>query len=224
LFDIFTQGGFFALLQVILIDLVLAGDNAVVIGMSAAHVQHSDRRIVIFWGLTAAVVLRVVLAIFAVHLLKFVPLVIAGGILLLWVCWRLWRDVRQENKERQAAKVLSDCRPAPIAHTHKSHSRAVRRAIVQIAAADISMSLDNVLAVAGAAMNHITVLVIGLMLSVALMGLAASFVARLLSRYPWISYAGIFIVLFVALRMIWDGVMRLHEAGWFDPATRMLGT
>jgi len=224
LFDIFTQGGFFALLQVILIDLVLAGDNAVVIGMSAAHVQHSDRRTVIFWGLAAAVVLRVVLAIFAVHLLKFVPLVIAGGILLLWVCWRLWRDVRQANKERQAAKVLSDCTPTPAVHTHKSHGKAVRRAIVQIAAADISMSLDNVLAVAGAAMNHITVLVIGLMLSVALMGLAASFVARLLSRYPWISYAGIFIVLFVALRMIWDGVMRLHEAGWFQPAAHLLGT
>jgi len=224
LFDIFTQGGFFALLQVILIDLVLAGDNAVVIGMSAAHVQHSDRRTVIFWGLAAAVVLRVVLAIFAVHLLKFVPLVIAGGILLLWVCWRLWRDIRQENRERQAAKVLSDCTPAPAAHSHKSHGKAVRRAIVQIAAADISMSLDNVLAVAGAAMNHITVLVIGLMLSVALMGLAASFVARLLSRYPWISYAGIFIVLFVALRMIWDGVMRLHEAGWFQPAAHLLGT
>ena len=224
MFDIFTQGGFFALLQVILIDLVLAGDNAVVIGMSAAHVQHSDRRTVIFWGLAAAVVLRVVLAIFAVHLLKFVPLVIAGGILLLWVCWRLWRDVRQANKERQAAKVLSDCTPTPAVHTHKSHGKAVRRAIVQIAAADISMSLDNVLAVAGAAMNHITVLVIGLMLSVALMGLAASFVARLLSRYPWISYAGIFIVLFVALRMIWDGVMRLHEAGWFQPAAHLLGT
>jgi len=225
LFDIFTQGGFFALLQVILIDLVLAGDNAVVIGMSAAHVQHSDRRTVIFWGLAAAVVLRVVLAIFAVHLLKYVPLVIAGGILLLWVCWRLWRDIRQEHKERQAAaKTLSDCTPVHVAHSPKSHRAAVRRAIVHIAAADISMSLDNVLAVAGAAMNHITVLVIGLMLSVALMGLAASFVARLLGRYPWISYAGIFIVLFVALRMIWDGVMRLHEAGWFDPATRMLGT
>jgi YjbE family integral membrane protein len=212
LLDIFTQGGFFALLQVILIDLVLAGDNAVVIGMSAAHVHTSDRRKVIFWGLAAAVVLRVVLAIFAVQLLEFIPLMIAGGILLLWVCWRLWRDVRQAHKETRAAKLLNDLGSPRSAPVPCGNLAAVRRAVLHIAAADISMSLDNVLAVAGAAMHHIEVLVIGLMLSVALMGLAASFVAKLLNRYPWISYAGIFIVLFVALRMIWTGSMLVLQA------------
>ena len=223
MFDIFTQGGFFALLQVILIALVLAGDNAVVIGMSAAHVHTTDRRKVIFWGLVAAVILRVTLAIFAVRLLEFIPLVIAGGILLLWVCWRLWRDVRRANKETQATKLLAESglphsEPVPC-----KNRAAVRRAVVHIAAADISMSLDNVLAVAGAAMRHPWVLVIGLTLSVALMGLAASLVAKLLNRYPWISYAGIFIVLFVALRMIWDGIARLHEAGLLERAVHMLG-
>ena len=210
--DIFTQGGFFALLQVILIDPVLAGDNAVVIGMSAAHVHTSDRRKVIFWGLAAAVVLRVVLAVFAVQLLEYIPLMIAGGILLLWVCWRLWRDVRQSNKELRAAKLLAESGLPCSVPVPCGNLAAVRRAVVHIAAADISMSLDNVLAVAGAAMHHIWVLVIGLSLSVALMGLAASFVAKLLNRYPWISYAGIFIVLFVALRMIWNGAALLAQA------------
>ncbi len=210
--DIFSHGGFFALCQVILIDIVLAGDNAVVIGMSASHVHPSDRRKVIFWGLASAVVLRIVLAVFAVQLLQYIPLVIAGGILLLWVCWRLWRDVRQANKEHCAAKLLSESGAPCNAPTRCKNAAAVRRAVVHIAVADISMSLDNVLAVAGAAMNHLAVLVIGLTLSVALMGLAASFVARLLNRYPWISYAGIFIVLFVALKMIWTGCMLMAHA------------
>jgi len=227
-FDLFTQGGFFALLQVILIDLVLAGDNAVVIGMSAAHVQKADRRHVIFWGLATAVVLRIVLAVFAVHLLKFIPLVIAGGILLLWVAWRLWRDVSHAQKEHHATKVLAGLEgegcPAIVRDANpKAHRKAVRNAILNIAAADISMSLDNVLAVAGAAMNHIIVLVIGLLLSVALMGLAATLVAKLLHKYPWISYAGIFIVLFVACRMIWDGIVRLHETGGLDYVLRYIG-
>jgi len=202
---------------------VLAGDNAVVIGMSAAHVHPVDRRKVIFLGLTAAVVLRVILAIFTVQLLEYIPLMIAGGILLLWVCWRLWRDVRQANKELQATKLLTESGPPHGAPVPCKNHAAVRRAVVHIAAADISMSLDNVLAVAGAAMHHIWVLVIGLSLSVALMGFAASFVARLLNRYPWISYAGIFIVLFVALRMIWDGIVRLHEAGMLERVVHMLG-
>ena len=212
MFDLFTQGGFVALLQVILIDLVLAGDNAVVIGMSAAHVHASDRRKVIFWGLAAAVVLRVILAVFAVQLLEYIPLMIAGGILLLWVCWRLWRDVRQAHKESRAAKLPMELGSLPNAPVRCRNLAAVRRAVIHIAAADISMSLDNVLAVAGAAMHHLEVLVIGLMLSVALMGLAASFVAKLLNKYPWISYAGIFIVLFVALRMIWTGSMLMLQA------------
>ena len=223
--DFFSQGAFFALLQVLLIDIVLAGDNAVVIGMSAAQVPKVDRKTVIFWGLGAAVILRIVLAIFAVQLLHFVPLVILGGVLLLWVTWRLWRDVRHANKEHHALKVLSgenheNClnqRPP------RSHREAVQRAIVSIAAADLSMSLDNVLAVAGAAREHWEVLIIGLSVSVALMGLAATLIAKLLHKYPWISYAGVFIVLFVAIRMIWDGFEKLYAAGGIGPVLRSMG-
>mgnify|MGYP001555275889 CR=1 FL=1 len=212
MFDIFSHGGFFALIQVILIDLVLAGDNAVVIGMSAAHVPKVDRRKVIFLGLLAAVVLRVILAVFAVSLLEYIPLMIAGGVLLLWVCWRLWREVRQTHNEQKDAKRLRECGLPPKEAAPSKHAHSVRRAIIHIAAADISMSLDNVLAVAGAAMHHVSVLIIGLTLSVALMGLAATFVAKLLTRYPWISYAGIFIVLFVAVRMIVNGSMLMLQA------------
>jgi YjbE family integral membrane protein len=224
-FDLFTQGGFFALIQVILIDIVLAGDNAVVIGMSAANVEKCDRRVVIFWGLAAAVVLRIVLAIFAVEMMQFIPLVILGGVLLLWVTWRLGRDVYHTQKEQQALKLLSGenghelCKHKP----PRTHREAVRRAIISIAIADVSMSLDNVLAVAGAARHHIEVLVIGLMLSIALMGLAATLIAKLLHKYPWISYAGVFIVFFVACRMIWDGCIRLAEAGGFEPVNQLLG-
>lgn len=223
--DIFSQGGLFALLQVLLIDVVLAGDNAVVIGMAAANVNKTDRKTVIFWGLTTAVALRIILAVFAVHLLRFVPLVIAGGVLLLWVTWRLWRDIRHAHKEQQATKILAGENNHE--HSHHghgiTHGQAVRRAIVSIAAADVSMSLDNVLAVAGAARDHIEVLLIGLSLSIALMGLAATLIAKLLHKYPWISYAGVFIVLFVALRMIWDGFERLNQHGLIEASARLTG-
>ena len=228
--DVFTEGGLIALLQVLLIDVVLAGDNAVVIGMSAAQVAKADRKTVIFWGLATAVVLRILLAFFAIEMMQFVPLVILGGILLLWVTWRLWRDVRHANKEHHAQKILAgenghDC-PPPVCVTadeKRCHAKAVRRAILSIAIADVSMSLDNVLAVAGAAREHKEVLIIGLLLSIALMGAAATLIARLLHKYPWISYAGVFIVLFVALRMIWEGFERLHDSGWLDSATHALG-
>lgn len=224
--DIFSQGGLFALLQVILIDVVLAGDNAVVIGMAAAQVNKTDRKTVIFWGLTTAVGLRIILAVFAVHLLRFVPLVIAGGVLLLWVTWRLWRDIRHAHQEQQATKILAgeNNHDHPPRHSHcLTHGQAVRRAIVSIAAADVSMSLDNVLAVAGAARDHIEVLLIGLSLSIALMGLAATLIAKLLHKYPWVSYAGVFIVLFVALRMIWDGFERLNQHGLVEASAHLTG-
>lgn len=228
--DIFTEGGFFALLQVLLIDIVLAGDNAVVIGMSAANVVKADRKTVIFWGLATAVVLRILLAFFAIEMMQFVPLVILGGVLLLWVTWRLWRDVRHANKEHHAQKILRGENghetPAPAcvtAEAKRCHAKAIRRAIVSIAIADISMSLDNVLAVAGAAREHKEVLIIGLLMSIALMGAAATLIARLLHKYPWISYAGVFIVLFVALRMIWEGFERLQSSGWLDSTARALG-
>lgn len=187
---LFQPGGLIALGQVLMIDIVLAGDNAVVIGMAAARVPPALRKKVIFWGLAAAVALRVVLAVLAVSLMKVIGLTLAGGILLLWVCWRFWRDISCKTPHEAAALEAN----APL-----------RRAISQIVLADVSMSLDNVLAVAGAARDHLDVLVVGLLLSVALMGAAANVIARLLERYRWIIYLGLAVVLYVALSMIWHG-------------------
>lgn len=207
------HGGFFALIQVVLIDIVLAGDNVVVIGMAAARVPQIVRRKVIFWGLVAAVILRVVLATITAELLAIIGLMFAGGILLLWVCWKLYRDIRDAAEEKKAADALeigSDKLGGP--YTFEATKGMVRRAILQIAAADLSMSLDNVLAVAGAARNHVVVLAIGLVLSIGLMGVAANVVAKILNRHAWISYAGLFIVLYVALSMVWRGGMMIWHA------------
>lgn len=208
----FASSGFFALLQVILIDIVLAGDNAVVIGMAAARVPQTERRKVIFWGLAAAVVLRVILATITVELLALIGLMLAGGILLLWVSIRLYRELKLQHENKLALDIYGQnggktAPPLSDADTR----RLVRRAVVQIAAADVSMSLDNVLAVAGAAIHHVGVLAVGLLLSIGLMGVAASFVARLLHRHPWIGYAGLFIVVYVAITMIARGsAMVIH--------------
>jgi YjbE family integral membrane protein len=188
---LFTQSGMLALLQVLMIDIVLAGDNAVVIGMAAARVAPALRNKVIFWGLAAAVVLRVMLAAIAVKLLAIVGLTLAGGILLLWVCWRMWRDIRCAKGGHEEIKL--------------DENASLKNAIIQIVVADVSMSLDNVLGVAGAARNHMDVLVIGLLLSVALMGAAANVIARLLEKLRWISYVGLAIVLYVAVAMVWEG-------------------
>ncbi|MCP5411585.1 MAG: TerC family protein [Alphaproteobacteria bacterium] len=180
-----------------MIDLVLAGDNAVVIGLAAARVPIALRKKVILWGLIAAVGLRIGLAVVAVELMAIIGLTLAGGILLLWVCWRMWRDIHDSGAEAESTIQPGD---------------SLRKAILQIVLADISMSLDNVLGVAGAARDHIDVLIIGLILSVALMGIAANAVARLLQRYRWISYIGLLIVLYVAVSMIWEGVHQVAEA------------
>ena len=187
---LFQPGGLIALAQVLMIDVVLAGDNAVVIGMAAARVPPAMRKKVIFWGLTAAVGLRIVMAAVAVQLLAIIGLTLAGGILLLWVCWRMWRDIAG-SKDHAAPEIDGQA--------------SAKRAIFQILIADVSMSLDNVLAVAGAARNHLDVLILGLLMSVALMGAAASYIAKLLERYRWIAYIGLAIVLYVALSMIWHG-------------------
>ncbi len=197
-----------ALLQVILIDLVLAGDNAVVIGMAASRVPSVQRRKVIFWGMSAAVVLRIVLAVSAASILDTIGLMFAGGILLMWVSWRLYRDLNPSADDAKGLHTISgrevDSEPrAPLDTNH------LRRAIFRIVVADVSMSLDNVLAVAGAAMDHVWVLVIGLILSIALMGIAASMIANLLARHAWLSYAGLIIVIYVALRMIWFGGLEI---------------
>ncbi|MEE3625986.1 TerC family protein [Nitrospirillum sp. BR 11752] len=190
-----------ALIQVLLIDLVLAGDNALVVGMAASGVPVEKRRKVIFWGIGVAVLLRIGFALLATRLLDIIGLTLAGGILLLWVCWKLWRELRQHGKEQATTAAVEghDSPMAPVA------GKSVGVAIRQIALADVSMSLDNVLAVAGAAEDHTRVMVLGLVLSVALMGAAATLIARLLARYFWISYIGLAIIAYVACHMIWDG-------------------
>jgi YjbE family integral membrane protein len=187
---LFTSGGLIALAQVVMIDVMLAGDNAVVIGLAAARVPAALRRKVILWGLVAAVGLRVGLAVMAVSLLQVIGLTLAGGILLLWVSWRFWREISGQHKA---------------GHHAVDANASLKRAILQIVIADISMSLDNVLAVSGAAIGHLDVLVIGLLLSVAMMGVAAEMIARLLERRRWVSYLGLAIVVYVALSMIWHG-------------------
>ncbi len=210
-----------ALLSVIAIDLVLAGDNAVVVGMAAAGLPSEQRRRAVLIGIAAAAGLRIVFAIFATQLLDVIGLLLAGGLLLLWVSWKLWREIQAETARRRFAGAEHDA-----AETHALAQSAsppapktLRQAIVQIVIADVSMSLDNVLAVAGAARDHVTILVIGLALSVALMGIAATFIAGLLKRFHWISYAGLAIIAFVALRMVYEGGEDLfhvaREAGMF---------
>jgi YjbE family integral membrane protein len=201
-----------ALLQVILIDVVLAGDNAVVIGVAASRMPAAERRRVMVWGLVAAVILRLVVAYIILFVLMKTSyfLVLAGGFLLLWVTWRLYRDVRRSNDEAVGTNTLASFRRREPGPAVPAQPGDVRRAVIQIAFADLSMSLDNVLAVAGAAMKYPWVLAIGLLLSIALMGMAASLIARLLHRLPWIGYAGVLIVLYVALRMIWNGLQMIH--------------
>jgi YjbE family integral membrane protein len=199
--DLFSQGAIAALIQVIMIDLVLAGDNAVVIGLAAAGLPPEQRSRAILVGIVAATVLRIAFAGIAIELLEIVGLLLAGGILLLWVCWKMWRELRgPDHKEAEAALSTGDGK-AP----HKTFAQAAW----QIVIADISMSLDNVLAVAGAARDHPAALVFGLVLSIVLMGVAASFIARLLNRHRLIAYVGLAIILYVSFDMIWRGALEV---------------
>ncbi len=188
-----------ALGQVVFIDLVLAGDNAIVVAMAAAGVAKAQRAKVIFWGIAAAVVLRIVFALAATQLMEVVGLTLAGGLLLLWVCWKLFREIRSQADEDQAADRLGD------EDSTAGGGKLVGAAIWQVVVADVSMSLDNVLAVAGAAREHLWVMSLGLLLSVALMGAAASVIARLLNRFHWIAYVGLAVIVYVACKMIYDG-------------------
>ena len=199
--DIFSQGAIAALIQVIMIDLVLAGDNAVVIGLAAAGLPQEQRSRAILVGIIAATILRIAFAGIAIELLEIVGLLLAGGILLLWVCWKMWRELRgPDHKEADAALSTGDGKGP-----HKTFAQAAW----QIVIADISMSLDNVLAVAGAARDHPAALVFGLVLSIVLMGVAASFIARLLNRHRWIAYFGLAIILYVSFDMIWRGALEV---------------
>ena len=195
--ELFSQASIAAFLQVIMIDLVLAGDNAVVIGLAAAGLPKERRARAILVGIIAATVLRILFASVAIELLAIVGLLLAGGVLLLWVCWKMWRELRGPNRHDTEAALAG-------ANAHVPR-KTFAQAAWQIVVADISMSLDNVLAVAGAARDHPVTLVFGLGLSIVLMGVAASFIARLLNRHRWIAYVGLAIILYVACDMIWRG-------------------
>jgi YjbE family integral membrane protein len=202
--DIFTPSALSALFQVLMIDLVLAGDNAVAVGLAAGGLPHAQRKRAILWGLAAAVVIRIGFALVTAQLLGIIGLLLAGGLLLLWVCWKMWRELRDQAKaEEVAAGAAMDDDPST--HPNVKPAKSFKDAFLQILIADISMSLDNVLAVAGAAREHPAILVFGLLMSIALMGVAASWIARLLHRYRWIGYIGLAIVLYVALHMMWEG-------------------
>ena len=203
MFDWLALDELSSLVQVILIDLALAGDNAIVVGMAAAGLPAEQRRRAIMIGIVAATVLRIAFALFTTQLLQIVGLLFAGGLLLLWVCWKLWREIQVQQRERQA-----EAEAALEGHAGTATPKGFKDAIWQIIVADVSMSLDNVLAVAGAAREHTWVLIVGLVLSVALMGFAASFIARLLIRHHWIAYVGLVVILYVAAAMVWDGA---HE-------------
>jgi YjbE family integral membrane protein len=196
------------LIQVLLIDLTLAGDNAVAVGMAASGLTPERRRMAILSGLAAAVGLRIAFALLATQIMQVIGLTFAGGLILLWVCWKMWRDLRAaHHAENETAPGV---RPA----------KSFAGALVQIMLADLSMSLDNVLAVAGAARQHPALLVFGLIVSIALMGVAASWIAKVLNRVRWIGYVGLLVVIYVALHMIWDGhrglVIDMHETAQYN--------
>jgi YjbE family integral membrane protein len=183
-----------ALAQVIMIDVALAGDNAVVVGMAVAGLPARQRRLAVLLGVGGATVIRIALGLVALELLEIIGLLLAGGLLLLWVCWRMYRELKRPHQEAAVA------------------SKTLTQAMMQIVLADLSMSLDNVLAVAGAAHGRMWILAVGLLVSVVLMGLAANLIARVLERQRWIAWLGLLIVLYVALQMIWHGGFEVADA------------
>ena len=196
-----------AFLQVIMIDLVLAGDNAIVIGMAAAGLASDLRRKAILIGILAATILRIVFALMTTWLMGIIGLILLGGILLLWVCWKMYRELTTtEHQVHEAEEALEDVDTnADGTVGARPGTKTLRQAVTQIIIADVSMSLDNVLAVAGAAKDHFWALIFGLGLSVVLMGIASAFIAKLLNRHKWIAWVGFVIILYVAIRMIYEG-------------------
>jgi YjbE family integral membrane protein len=194
---------FVALINVIIIDVVLAGDNAIIVGLAASRVAPEMRRSVIFWGMAGAVVLRVAFAAVTVQLLAIVGLTLAGGLLLLWVCWKMYRELARKPAAHGSGPGTAPRTPMDF-----------RAAVTQIVIADLSMSLDNVLAVAGAAKGSGWVLVIGLGVAIVLMAVAANYIANLLVRYPWITWIGLAIIVYVAFDMIFEGSREVACAAW----------
>lgn len=201
MFEFFTLDVFAAFLQVVLIDLVLAGDNAVVIGLAAAGLPEGQRGKAILIGIGAATVLRILFAVVATQIMQIVGLLLAGGILLLWVCWKMWRELRASAKADADNAAAAEGLPR----------KTLFQATTQIIVADVSMSLDNVLAVAGAAREQPIVLIFGLILSIAMMGAAASFIARLLQNHRWIAYVGLLVILYVAIDMVIRGISEVAK-------------
>ena len=199
-----------ALFQVVMIDLVLAGDNAIVIGLAAAGLPEDQRKKAILVGILAATALRIGFAGITVQLLQIIGLLLAGGLLLLWVCWKMWRELQASHQPRAIPQSLSAARVATV--DSLPPQKTLGQAIWQITLADVSMSLDNVLAVAGAAREHPMILIFGLALSIALMGLAANFIARILEKHRWVAYVGLLIILYVSFDMIYRGALELWPA------------
>ena len=200
--DIVSSEAVAALLQVIMINFVLSGDNAVVIGLATTGLPPEQRKRAIFVGILAVTVLRIAFAGVATQLLQVLGLLLAGGILLLWVCWKMWRELRaRSHHEAEAEGDATD-----------GHRKTFRQAALQIVVADVSMSLDNVLAVAGAAREHPFILAFGLLLSIAMMAVAANLIGRLIEKYRWIAYLGLAVILYVALDMIYRGTLEAAPA------------
>ncbi len=198
-----------AFLQVLMIDIVLAGDNAIVVGALAAGLPADQRKKVIFIGVIAALVLRIAFALVVTQLMQIVGLIFVGGLLLVWVSWKMWRELRHDGENVGSPELEGD------EHSGVKPAKSFAGAAWAVAVADVSMSLDNVLAVAGAAREHPGILIVGLVVAVALMGLAANVIAKYIDRYRWIGYIGLVVILYVAVKMIYEG--------WTDPAVG-LGT
>lgn len=197
--NITEPAAFAAFLQVLMIDLVLAGDNAIVVGALAAGLTPDQRRKVIMIGVLAALVLRIAFALVVTQLLQIIGLILVGGLLLLWVAWKMWRELRHEGESGGSEEILGD------EHSGLRPAKSFGAAVWAVAVADVSMSLDNVLAVAGAARDHPGILIVGLVFAVILMGVAANVIARYIERYRWIGYIGLLVILYVAVKMIYDG-------------------
>jgi YjbE family integral membrane protein len=197
--NLITPAAIAAFFEILAIDIVLAGDNAIVVGALAAGLPADQRRKVIMIGVLAALVLRIGFALVVTQLFQVVGLVLAGGLLLLWVAWRMYREIRHKDESVGSAEIVGD------EHSGLRSAKTFASAAWGVALADVSMSLDNVLAVAGAARDHPWVLVFGLILSVVLMGVAANLIARYVERYRWIAWGGLLVILWVALKMVFDG-------------------
>jgi YjbE family integral membrane protein len=205
------------LVEIVFVNLVLSADNAIVVGIAVAGLPARNRLRVMAIGIAGATLLRIVFAVFTARLLDIVGLTLAGGLLLLWICWKLWSELRTGRLiEPHEVPVHDGDAPATAAPP-----KTMQQAMMQIVVADVSMSLDNVLAVAGVAREDWWVLVFGLVLSVSFMGLAAAVIARLLGRFHWLAYVGLAVIFYVSLQMIFDGTLELVEAAH---ARAVLGT